>query len=84
MKLGQIPAGPHGETFDQIALARYPEVKHLAHVHTAGNSSGIVDGAAAVLLASEEYIHAHGLRPRAKIRALARESRRLSREFKGF
>lgn len=71
VKLGQVPAGPHGETFDQIAIARYPEVKHLAHVHTAGNSSGIVDGAAAVLLASEEYVHAHGLRPRAKIRALA-------------
>lgn len=71
VEVGQIPAGPHGETFDQIALARYPQVERLSHVHTAGNSSGIVDGAAAVLLASEEYVQAHGLRPRARIRAMA-------------
>lgn len=71
VEVGQIPAGPHGETFDQIALERYPQVEHISHVHTAGNSSGIVDGAAAVLLASEEYVRAHGLRPRARIRALA-------------
>src|SRR5262249_36174501 len=59
------------ETFDQLALARYPQVKELRHVHTAGNSSGIVDGAALVLLASEEYAKANGLRPRARIRATA-------------
>lgn len=69
--VGRIPAGPQGETFDQIALARYPQVERLAHVHTAGNSSGLADGAAAVLLASEAYVQAHGLKPRARIRAVA-------------
>ena len=70
-KLGAKPVGPNGETLDQIALARYPEVKEMRHVHTAGNSSGIVDGAAVVLVASEDYVKAHGLKPRAKIRAIA-------------
>ncbi len=60
---------PNGETLDQIALRRYPEVDAIRHVHTAGNSSGIVDGAAAVLLASEDYVKAHGLKPRARIRS---------------
>ena len=71
VKLGQTPVGPNGETYDQIALARYPEVKEMRHVHTAGNSSGIVDGAAVVLVASEDYVRANGLTPRAKIRAMA-------------
>ncbi|HLE20704.1 MAG TPA: acetyl-CoA C-acetyltransferase [Vicinamibacteria bacterium] len=70
-RLGEKPVGPHGETLDQIALARYPEVREMLHVHTAGNSSGIVDGAGLVLVASEDYVKAHGLRPRAKIRAIA-------------
>ncbi len=70
-KLGAMPVGPNGETPDQIALARYTDVKEIQHVHTAGNSSGIVDGAAAVLLASEDYVKAHGAKPRAKIRAMA-------------
>lgn len=69
--LGSKPFGPNGETFDQVALGRYPEAKEIHHVHHAGNSSGIVDGAAAVLLASEDYIKAHGLEPRARIRAMA-------------
>lgn len=69
--LGAMTVGFDGETMDQIALARYPEVKAIQHVHTAGNSSGIVDGAAAVMLAGEEYVRAHGLKPRARIRALA-------------
>ncbi|HEX7184047.1 MAG TPA: acetyl-CoA C-acetyltransferase [Thermoanaerobaculia bacterium] len=59
------------ETWDQIALRGYPQAQEIRHVHTAGNSSGIVDGAAAVLLASEEYVRAHGLKPRARIRATA-------------
>jgi len=71
VKLGATPVGPNGQTFDQIALARYPQVKEMHHVHTAGNSSGIVDGAAAVLVASADYVKAHGLRPRARVRALA-------------
>jgi acetyl-CoA C-acetyltransferase len=69
--LGASPAGPDGATYDQVALARYPQAGAIRHVHTAGNSSGIVDGAAAVLLASEDYLEAHGLKPRARIRAMA-------------
>jgi acetyl-CoA C-acetyltransferase len=69
--LGEMPVGPNGETMDQIALERYPQAQRITHVHTAGNSSGIVDGAAAVLLASEDYVRGHGLQPRARIRALA-------------
>ncbi len=60
-----------GQKYDSIALQRYPEVSEIRHVHTAGNSSGIVDGAAAVLLASREYVEANGLKPRARIRAAA-------------
>lgn len=71
VELGMMPAGPNGETLDQIAMQRYPQVKSINHVHTAGNSSGIVDGAAVVLLASERYVKAHGLKPRARIRAMA-------------
>ncbi|HVY45324.1 MAG TPA: acetyl-CoA C-acetyltransferase [Minicystis sp.] len=69
--MGATPMGPNGETLDQLALKRYPDVKAINHVHTAGNSSGIVDGAAAVLLASGDYVKAHGLKPRGKIRATA-------------
>ena len=69
---GGMAAGPSGETLDQIALARYPQAgSQIHHLHTAGNSSGIVDGAAAILLASEGYASAHGLKPRARIRAMA-------------
>ncbi len=69
--LGASPADASGRTLDQIALEAYPAAGSIRHVHTAGNSSGIVDGAASVLLASEAYVRAHGLRPRAKIRAMA-------------
>ncbi len=58
-------------SFDQKALKAYPQVKRIDHVHTAGNSSGIVDGAAAVLIASPDYARAHGLKPRARVRAMA-------------
>ncbi|HEX2207286.1 MAG TPA: acetyl-CoA C-acetyltransferase [Longimicrobium sp.] len=68
---GATPAGPHGETLDQIALARFPQEGGIRHLHTAVNSSVIVDGAAAVLLASPEYARAHGLRPRARIRSMS-------------
>jgi len=60
-----------GEKYDAIALRRYPEVPAIHHVHTAGNASGIVDGAAAVLVASREFVESHGLKPRARIRAMA-------------
>ncbi|HSS77052.1 MAG TPA: acetyl-CoA C-acetyltransferase [Thermoanaerobaculia bacterium] len=68
---GASPLGPNGETADEIARRPYPQVAAIQHVHTAGNSSGIVDGAAAVLLASADYVRAHGLKPRARIRAVA-------------
>jgi acetyl-CoA C-acetyltransferase len=69
--IGAMPIGPNGETFDELARIRYPAVKEIRHVHHAGNSSGIVDGAALVLLASDAYARAHGLKPRARIRATA-------------
>jgi acetyl-CoA C-acetyltransferase len=69
--LGETVAGPKAETLDQLALAAYPRARALQHVHTAGNSSGIVDGAAAVVLASERYVREQGIKPRARIRALA-------------
>jgi acetyl-CoA C-acetyltransferase len=57
--------------FDQVALTRYPQVQRIIHVHHAGNSSGIVDGAAAVLIGSEAAGKAHGFTPRARIVAAA-------------
>ena len=57
--------------FDAVASQSYPEIERVSHVHHAGNSSGIVDGAAAVLLGSKEAGAKHGLKPRAKIRAFA-------------
>jgi len=57
--------------FDAVALMRYPQVERIAHVHTAGNSSGIVDGAAAVLIGSEAKGRALGLTPRGRIVATA-------------
>jgi acetyl-CoA C-acetyltransferase len=70
-QMGAMPLGPNGETVDQIALKGYPEVKELRHVHTAGNSSGIVDGAATLLMGSAEFGKKAGLKPRARIRAQA-------------
>jgi acetyl-CoA C-acetyltransferase len=57
--------------FDAVALHRYPEVEFIDHRHTAANSSGIVDGAAAVLVGSAEAGKKSGLKPRARIRAFA-------------
>ena len=57
--------------FDAVALQRYPQVERIHHVHHAGNSSGIVDGAAAVLIGNEAAAKAHGLTPRARIVATA-------------
>jgi len=58
--------------FDGVALERYPEVEEIIHVHHAGNSSGIVDGAAAILIGNKEFGERWGLTPRAKIRANAK------------
>jgi acetyl-CoA C-acetyltransferase len=60
-----------GMGFDAVALQRYPQVERIHHVHHAGNSSGIVDGAAAVLVGSEAAGKTHGLKPRARIVAAA-------------
>ncbi len=57
--------------FDAVAVQRYPEVEAVNHVHTPGNSSGIVDGAAAVLIGSKEAGQRNGLKPRARIKAFA-------------
>jgi acetyl-CoA C-acetyltransferase len=57
--------------FDAVAIQRYPEVESINHVHTPGNSSGIVDGAAVVLIGSKDAGKAAGLKPRAKIRQFA-------------
>lgn len=58
--------------FDKIALMKYPHLERIDHVHHAGNSSGIVDGAAAVLIGNAEFGRAQGLKPRARIRATAK------------
>jgi len=57
--------------FDAVAIQRYPELESINHVHTPGNSSGIVDGAAAVLIGNEEAGKRNGLKPRARIKAFA-------------
>jgi acetyl-CoA C-acetyltransferase len=57
--------------FDGVAMQRYPEVEKIKHVHHAGNSSGIVDGAAAVLVGTKEIGDKLGLKPRARIRAFS-------------
>ena len=55
--------------FDAVAVQRYPEFERITHVHHAGNSSGIVDGAAAVLVGTKEAGERQGLTPRARVRA---------------
>jgi acetyl-CoA C-acetyltransferase len=54
-------------SFDAMCQDVYPQITHVDHVHHAGNSSGVVDGASALLLASPDYAKAHGLKPRARI-----------------
>ena len=58
--------------FDKVALMKYPHLERINHIHHAGNSSGIVDGAAGVLVGSKEWGDAMGLKPRARIRATAK------------
>ncbi|MDB4955682.1 MAG: 3-ketoacyl-CoA thiolase, partial [Myxococcales bacterium] len=71
LEMGAMAMGPNGETLDELALKRYPDAKKIEHVHTAGNSSGIVDGAAIVLMGSGEWGKRAGQKPRARIRAMA-------------
>jgi acetyl-CoA C-acetyltransferase len=58
--------------FDKIALMKYPHLERINHIHHAGNSSGIVDGAAAVLIGNKAFGDKYGLTPRARIRATAK------------
>ena len=64
------PLDESGLTFRKVVEARFPDVK-IKHIHHAGSSSGVVDGASGVILASPEYAKAHGLKPRARFRAMA-------------
>lgn len=66
-QMGEVMPG-----FDKIALMKYPHLERINHIHHAGNSSGIVDGAAAVLIGNKEFGEQHGLKPRARIRATAK------------
>jgi acetyl-CoA C-acetyltransferase len=65
--MGEVMPG-----FDKIALMKYPHLERINHIHTAGNSSGIVDGAAGVLIGNKEFGEKWGLKPRARIRATAK------------
>jgi len=65
--MGEVMPG-----FDKIAMMKYPHLAHINHIHHAGNSSGIVDGAAAVLIGNKEFGERYGLKPRARIRATAK------------
>merc|ERR1711969_385112 len=65
--MGEVMPG-----FDKVAMLKYPHLERINHIHHAGNSSGIVDGAAALLIGSKEFGEAHGLTPRARIRASAK------------
>jgi acetyl-CoA C-acetyltransferase len=65
--MGEVMPG-----FDKVAMMKYPHLERISHIHHAGNSSGIVDGAAALLIGDAEFGKAHGLKPRARIRATAK------------
>ncbi len=65
--MGEVMPG-----FDKVAMLKYPHLERINHIHNAGNSSGIVDGAAAVLIGNKEFGEEHGLKPRARIRATAK------------
>jgi acetyl-CoA C-acetyltransferase len=68
--IADMPLDEAGTTYRDMVLRRYPDLK-INHVHHAGNSSGVVDGAAAILLTSPAYASAHGLTPRARVVAMA-------------
>jgi acetyl-CoA C-acetyltransferase len=68
--MANVPLDDKGTTFAGLINRVYPDLK-IQHFHHAGNSSGVVDGAGAVLLASPDYAKAHGLKPRARVVAMA-------------
>jgi acetyl-CoA C-acetyltransferase len=65
--MGEVMPG-----FDAVAKLKYPHLEKINHIHHAGNSSGIVDGSAAVLIGNKEFGERHGLKPRARIKATAK------------
>jgi acetyl-CoA C-acetyltransferase len=65
-EMGHVVFEGFAESFDDMAKRTYPNIAGVNHVHGAGNSSGVVDGASAVLLAAPDYAKAHGLKPRAR------------------
>ncbi|GGC27639.1 acetyl-CoA acetyltransferase [Novosphingobium marinum] len=69
-KVGDMPVDLDGNTARELILRKFPDLE-IEHVHHAGNSSGVVDGAAAVLVASKDYAESHALTPRARIVATA-------------
>ncbi len=69
-KIAGVPIDEKGTTFGGLVKQKYPDLE-IEHFHHAGNSSGVVDGAAAVLLASKDYAQSHGMKPRARIVATA-------------
>ncbi|SEF52630.1 acetyl-CoA C-acetyltransferase [Thalassococcus halodurans] len=66
-QMGEVMPG-----FDAVALMKYPHLERINHIHHAGNSSGIVDGAAGVLIGNKEFGEKYGIKPRARIRATAK------------
>lgn len=66
-----IPVDETGRTYGQLIQSKYPQLTEFDHVHHAGNSSGVVDGAAALLITSKDYADKHDLTPRARIVATA-------------
>ncbi|MDC6472609.1 acetyl-CoA C-acetyltransferase [Luminiphilus sp.] len=66
-----VPVDEAGTTYGALIQQKYPEIAEFNHIHHAGNSSGVVDGAAALLLASEAYMEKNGMTPRARIVATA-------------
>ena len=68
-----VPVEATGTTYGQLIQRKYPDLENFNHIHHAGNSSGVVDGAAALLLASEDYIQRTGLSPRARVVATANQ-----------
>ncbi|MBV9045628.1 MAG: acetyl-CoA C-acetyltransferase [Alphaproteobacteria bacterium] len=71
-QLADVPLNADGLTFRKLILQKYPDVK-INHIHHAGNSSGVVDGSAALLLASPDYAKKHGMKPRARVVATANQ-----------
>jgi acetyl-CoA C-acetyltransferase len=65
--MGEVMPG-----FDKVAMMKYPHLESINHIHHAGNSSGIVDGSAAILIGNKEFGEKYGIKPRARIRATAK------------